>query len=131
VSDDWRDFWPGDGKAAHSIRPHALLTPRQALDPKGEHPEMFCDIAERNAQAKETAKGLSGDDFARVTIADMTFSYPIFNRSLTRAWLDHEGGNTSWFKSGKKDFVASWGVVRLKKAKGVWTAEFGMRDTAN
>jgi hypothetical protein len=91
VPEKWHDFWPDDGRAARSIRPHALLTPRQALDPKGEHPQMFCDLAERNAQAKEVANGLSGDDSAGVTTADMSFSYPIFNRSLTRTTLQHEG----------------------------------------
>jgi hypothetical protein len=66
VPEKWSDFAP-DGGAGH-IRLHVLLTPRQALDPKGEHPQMFCDLAERNAQAKEVAKGLSGDD------SDMSFS---------------------------------------------------------
>jgi hypothetical protein len=90
MPEKWSDFVPDDGH----IRPHVLLTPRQALDPKGEHPQMFCDLAERNAQAKEIAKGLSGDDSVHVTTADMSFSYPIFNRSLTRATLQHEGANT-------------------------------------
>jgi hypothetical protein len=131
VPEEWRDFWPDDGRAPRPIRPRALLTPRQALDPKGEQPQMFCDLAERNAQAKEVAKGLRGDDFAGVTTGDMSFSYPIFNRGLTRATLDHEGANTHWFKSGKTDFVSSWRVIRLKKAKGVWTAEFVTLGIAN
>ena len=38
---------------------------------------MFCDLAERNAQAKEVANGLSDDDSAGVTTADMSFRYPI------------------------------------------------------
>jgi len=131
ASEKWRSYRPDDGWAARSIRPHALLTPRQALDPKGERPQMFCDLAERNAQAKEVARGLSGDDFVSVTTADMSFSYPIFNRGLTRATLKHEGLNAHWFKSGKTDFVGSWRVVRLKKAKGVWTAKFETLGIAN
>jgi hypothetical protein len=98
VPEKWSDFVPDDG-AGH-IRPHVLPTPRQALDPKGEHPQMFCDLAERNAQAREVAKGLSGDDSVHVTTADMSFSCPIFNRSLRRATLQHEGANTRWLKSG-------------------------------
>jgi hypothetical protein len=124
VPEKWMDYWPDDGRAPRSIRPHALLTPRQALDPKGEHPQMFCDLAERNAKAKEAAKGLSGGDFASITTADMSFSYPVFNRSLTRATLQHDGGNKHWFKSGREDFVSSWRVIHLKKAKGVWMAKF-------
>ena len=127
VPEKWRDFWRG----GTSIRLHVLLTPRHALDPKGEHPQMFCDLAERNAQAKEVAKGLSGGDFASVKTADMSFSYPIFNRGLTRATLQHEGVNTRWLKSGEKDFVSSWRVIRLKKAKGVWTAKFETMGIAN
>jgi len=34
VPEKWRDFWPDDGRAARSIRPQALLTPRaEAFQP--------------------------------------------------------------------------------------------------
>jgi hypothetical protein len=64
---------------------------------------MFCDLAERDAQAKEVAKGLGGGS---VRTADMSFTYPIFNRSLTRTTLQHEGMNTRWDESGMAGFVS-------------------------
>ena len=85
---------------------------------------MFCDRRERNVQVKEAAKALPGDDNARITTGDMDFSYPIFNRSLTRAVLQHSGGNDSWFKNGRTDFVSSWRNVYLRKRSGAWTARF-------
>jgi hypothetical protein len=60
----------------------------------------------------------------------MSFSSPIFNRSLTRATLQNEGSHTSWYKNDKtclfvrSCFSISMRVIRLKKAKGVWTAKF-------
>lgn len=64
-------------------------------------------------------KALPGDDNARVTTADMEFSHPIFNRSLTRATLQHIGGNDSWFKNGRTDFVSSWRNLYLTKRQGL------------
>jgi hypothetical protein len=101
----WREsFYPEKPTNAKPIRPHALLTPREALDPEGEHPERFCNFAERDAQAKELAKALPDDDHPQIKTADMIFSYPIFNRSLTRAQLAHEGGNHFLYKNGRGAF---------------------------
>src|SRR5215475_5896243 len=57
-SGKWDDFIHEDG---HVVHPPPSLSLREALDPKGQHPDRFCDHAARNAQAKEMAKGLSGD----------------------------------------------------------------------
>lgn len=127
-SGKWRDILHDD---ATVIRPNALLSPHEALDPNGRHPEMFCDRQERNARAKEMAKALPGDDHARINTADMDFSYPIFNRGLMRATLQHTGGNNAWFKDGKTDFVWSWRNVYLKKVNGRWTAQFETLGIAN
>lgn len=128
---DWIAFDPNKGFSAKSIRPHALLSLREALDPKAQHPEKFCDRKVRNEQARAAAAALSGDGNARITTADMDFSYPIFNRSLKRAILQHSGGNDIWFKNGKTDFVSSWRYVYLRKRHGAWTARFDTLGIAN
>jgi hypothetical protein len=130
-SEDWIDFVPNKGNSAKSVNPHALLSLRDALDPKGQHPEKFCDRKMRNDQAKAAALALAGGDNARISTADMDFSYPIFNRGLTRAVLQHSGGNDSWLKNGKSDFVSSWRYVYLRKRHGVWTARFETLGIAN
>ncbi len=130
-SEEWVDFIRDEGRTARRIRPHALLNIRQAIDPKGEHPDRFCDRRERNARAREMVKALPDDNNARVTTADMDFSYPIFDRSLTRAILQHSGGNDSWFKSGRTDFVSSWRNVYLRKRNRAWMARFEMLGIAN
>jgi len=127
-SERWHDFILDTGR---EVRPRALLSPREALDPNGHHPEMFCDREARNAYAKEMAKALPGDDHARINTANMDFTYPIFNRRLNRAALQHTGGNDAWFKSGKTDFVWSWRNVHLRKMEGRWTAEFETLGIAN
>ena len=76
-------------------------------------------------------KALSDDHNARVTTADMDFSYPIFNRNFTRAILRHSGGNDSWFKNGRTDFVSSWRNVYLRKTNGAWRARFETLGIAN
>jgi hypothetical protein len=130
-SEDWTDFIRDEGRTARRIRPHASLSPRAALDPEGKRPEMFCDRKARNAQAKDAARTLPGDDNARVTTADMDFSYPIFNRNLTRAVLQHSGGNNSWFRNDRTDFVSSWRNVYLRKRNGAWAARFETLGIAN
>ncbi len=130
-SEQWTDFIRDEGRTARRIRPLALLNVREALDLKGEHPDRFCDRRERNARAREMVEALPGDNHARVTAADMDFSYPVFNRSFTRAILQHSGGNDSWFKSGRTDFVSSWRNVYLRKRNRAWMARFEMLGIAN
>jgi hypothetical protein len=77
------------------------------------------------------AKDLSGDDHAEIRTADTDFSYPIFNRDLTRATLQHSGRNDGWYKNGKRDLVASWRNVYLTKEKEGWTARFKVTATAH
>lgn len=128
ISERWPDFMSPDGKIR---RVQALLTPREAMDPKDEHPEHFCDIETRNADAREKAKSLDGDDRASINTADMKLTYPIFNSRLTRAKIQREGRNDSWFKNGRTHFVASGGLIYLIKQKGTWTARFENDWTAN
>jgi len=129
IPEQWPDFTNNnDGKI---IRVRALLTPREAMDPKGEHPEKFCDFKTRNTEAREKAKKLDGDDHAHITTGDLSLTYPIFNSRLTRAKIQREGRNDSWYKNGKGDFVASWGLIYLIKKKGAWTARFETHGIAN
>jgi hypothetical protein len=130
-SEDWIDLELDRGRSGKSIHPHALLSLREALDHKGQHPERFCDRRVRNDEAKAAARALPGDDNERITTADMDFSYPVFARGRTRAILQHSGGNDSWFKNGKSDFISSWRYVYLRKRRGAWTARFETLGIAN
>jgi hypothetical protein len=126
-SNVWADYIREGGEI---VRPAPSLTPRQALDPKGKHPEQFCDYAARKAKAKDMAKALP-DDHARIVTADMVFSYPIFSRNFTHAVLQHTGGNDSYLRDGQTDFVSSWRYVYLVKTRGRWTARFETMGIAN
>jgi hypothetical protein len=128
-SGDWIDL--DRGFSGKSLHPHALLSLREALDPKGRHPERFCDRKARNDGAKVAARVLPGDDNAGIRTADMDFSYPVFARGRRRAIVQHSGGNDVWFKNGKSDFVSSWRYVYLRKRDGVWTARFETLGIAN
>lgn len=130
-SGDWIDLDLDRGFSGKRLHPQALLSPPEALDPKGKHPEKFCDRMARNDEAKAAARALPGDDHARITTADMDFSYPVFARGRRRAILQHSGGNDVWFKNGKSDFVSSWRYVYLRKRRGVWTARFETLGIAN
>jgi hypothetical protein len=126
-SNVWADYIRKGGEI---VRPAPSLTPRQALDPGGKHPEQFCDYAARKAMAKDMALALP-DDHARIVTADMIFSYPIFSRNFTRAVLQHTGGNDSYLRDGRTDFVSSWRYVYLAKTRGRWSARFETMGIAN
>jgi len=130
-SGEWIDLDLDKGFSGKRLHPHALLSQREALDPKGQHPEKFCDRKTRNDEAKSAARELPGDDHAGITTADVDFSYPVFARGGRRALLQHSGGNDTWFKNGKSDFVSSWRYVYLRKRHGVWTARFETLGIAN
>ena len=132
-SGDWIDLDLDRGYSGKSVHPHALLQPcaKRLSDPKGQHPERFCDRKARNDEAKAAARELPGDGNPRITTADMDFSYPIFARGGRRAIVQHSGGNDSWFRNGKSDFVSSWRYVYLRKRHGVWTARFETLGIAN
>lgn len=115
----WPDFVAPDGRG----RPvRALLTPRQAMDPQGAHPDTFCDFEKRDAAAR--ARAQHGPDGGHVTTADLTLTYPIFSADHTRARLQRVGRNQTWFKNGKTIFAASGGVIHLTKRKGRWIARY-------
>ena len=126
---EWDEFARDKGDTGR-IRLQASLGPKQALDPRGRHPDWFCDYAGRNAQAKQMAKNLAGGRTTLIT-ADMHFSYPIFSRNFTRAILQHTGGNDVYFADGRSDFVSSWRYVYLRKTRGRWTARFETMGIAN
>ncbi|WP_036839426.1 hypothetical protein [Pleomorphomonas oryzae] len=100
--------------------PQPLLTVREALDPRNAHPEKFCDLAERNKTARAMAKKLAGAAKPYLNTADTTFTYPIFNRDLSRATVEREGGNDQWTPDGPGDFVASGTKIFLEKKGGHW-----------
>lgn len=118
----WPAFVTPDG-SAHPA--HALLTPRQAMDPKGAHPDKFCDFERRDAAARTKAQSLP--DGGGVTTADLTLTYPIFSAQHTQALIQRVGRNQTWFKNGKTIFAASGGVIRLTKRKGRWIARYEHR----
>ena len=102
-----------------------MLSPHEALDPKGEHPERFCDYAVRAAQAAEMAKAVPKDRLGGVATADMRFSYPIFDRNLTHAVLQHTGSNQIFLRNGTRTVpAASFRNIYLTKKNGAWTARF-------
>jgi hypothetical protein len=127
---EWDEFARDKGYTARTIRLQPSLTPKQALDPRGRHPDWFCDYPVRNAQAKQMAKSLPGGRTTLIT-ADMHFSYPIFSRNFTRAILQHTGGNDVYFADGRSDFVSSWRYVYLTKTRGRWIARFETLGIAN
>lgn len=128
ISERWPNYVERDGNVRQV---DALLTPREAMDPKGAHPEKFCDVEARDTAMREKAKALQGDEHASVGTADIKLSYPIFNRRLTRARVQREGGNQKWYKNGKGDFVASGGVIYLMKRRGVWRSNYETDWIAN
>ena len=131
---EWDEFARDKGDTGRTIRLQPSLSPQQALDPRGRHPDWFCDYAARNAQAKQMAKNLresSPGSRATLVTADMHFSYPIFSRNFTRAILQHTGGNDVYFKDGRTDFVYSWRYVYLTKTRGRWSARFETMGIAN
>jgi hypothetical protein len=101
----------------------ALLTAREALDPKRQHPKKFCDRDERDKMASAAAQRLEGSNsWKRISVANMDFNYPKFNKALTRATVRHVGMNYSFFKGDKKDMpVGSIHSIYLRKKKLKWT----------
>jgi len=131
---EWDEFARDKGDTGRTIHLQPSLNPKQALDPRGRHPDWFCDYAVRNAQAKQMAKDLpESSPGGRTTLitADMHFSYPIFSRNFTRAILQHTGGNDVYFADGRTDFVSSWRYVYLTRIRGRWTARFETMGIAN
>lgn len=97
-----------------------LLSVREALDPDNRHPEQICDFAERNKAARAMAKSLAGRAKPYLDTANTSFSYPVFNKSLSRATIMKEGGNDRWTPEGAGDFVGSGTRIFLEKKHGKW-----------
>lgn len=108
-----------EGYPPTKVKP--LLTVREALDPENQRPDEICDFAERNKTARQMAKKLAGQDRPFITTANTSFTYPVFNASLTRATVDTQGGNDQWTPDGPGDFVGSGHKIYLAKKHGRWT----------
>lgn len=125
------ETWPAFKTPKGEIRQHPLLTPRRAMDPQNVRPDEFCDLEERNAEARRKATTLGGSGRTAVVTADLNLTYPIFDARLTRAEIQRSGANHIWYKDGRKSFVASGGTIYLVKTKGTWKARFETEWIAN
>lgn len=106
---------PAQGETHH---PHELLSLQQALDPHGEHSDMFCDRDERDKQAKILAQS---NGKGRIAAANVDFSYPIFGRNFQTATVHYYRATVLLETRHNYPPAASWGLILLRKQQGVWT----------
>jgi hypothetical protein len=117
---EWDVSWRRNskGEETEQFRPRELLSIREALDPKGQHAERFCDRIERDKRAKIWAQA-SGKNIA---VANLSFSYPVFGRDFDSATLYFERGSILLTPGPKRNAPdLSSGIITLRKRKGGWT----------
>ena len=113
----WGLRWSGPTESEATRPPHELLSIQQALDPKGEHSDMFCDRDERDKQAKILAQS----NGKSIPVANFDFTYPIFGRNLQSATVRYYRESISFAPGHNYPPASSHGVISLRKQKGVWT----------
>jgi hypothetical protein len=117
---EWDESWRKNakGEETEQFHPRELLSIQQALDPHGQHAEMFCDHAQRDKQAQILAQSSS----KHIVVADMGFSYPVFGRGFQTATLYYRRASTLFLPNNMRTPpAASNGTITLRKQEGVWT----------
>jgi hypothetical protein len=112
------------GEVTKRSRLHELLSIREALDPRGQHSEMFCDRVERDKQAQILAQN-SGTS---IVVANFGFSYPIFGRDFQTATVYYQRASILFLPNNKRNPpAASSGTITLRKQRGVWTYKLSVK----
>jgi len=116
---EWDKSWRRNAKGEETkqFRPRELLSIQQALDPHGQHAEMFCDRAERDKQAEVLAQTSN----KHIVVADMGFSYPVFGPDFQTATIYYQRASILFLPNKRLPPDASTGTITLRKQKGVWT----------
>lgn len=112
----------GNGKEV-AFQPRELLSIQQALDPTGEHAEMFCNRAER-AERDKRAQLLAYDRNEVIEVESIGYSYPLFSHNFERAIVYSLIEGQLLRRSPKEKQYMAEGIYRqivLRKQKGVWT----------
>jgi hypothetical protein len=115
------------GEPTKQFYPHEQLTIQQAIDAGGQHADMFCNYAERDAQARKTADDLG----KRVAVASVGFSYPDFENGLRTATVYYNKMSQMFVPNRRGLPVGSSGVITLKKQNGSWSFKAVTTGTVN
>ncbi|WP_166141049.1 hypothetical protein [Methylosinus sp. RM1] len=131
-SREWDESWHRNAKGVETkpFRPRELLSLQEALDPLGQHAEMFCDYAERVEQAQILAQS-SGKNIA---VANVGFSYPVFGRNFETATVYYQQRSDLFYPDSNKKRgvpVGSNGIITARKRGGVWTYESSVTGISN
>jgi hypothetical protein len=120
--------WNARGELTKGFHPLELLSNQQALDPLGQHAEMFCDHAERDDQAQRLAQSSNKD----IAVANFGFSYPDFGPNLQTATVYYQRESKLFLANNKRDLPrGSGGVIVLRKRGGVWTYKLTVLGISN
>lgn len=122
---EWEESWRTNakGEKISAFRPGELLPFQEALDPRGQKPEMFCDDRQRDQEAQTLARSSSQN----VWVSSVRFSYPIFGSRFKTATVYFKREEKLVFPGGKRDLPdADWGRVRLRQQRGVWTCKISV-----
>jgi hypothetical protein len=124
------DEW--DAKKYLGVKAHANLSapyhgtdPANVLDPQGLYAKLFCDSVETAADDKqrflEFEKAFASDKSARLTTAQLSFSFPVFNEGYSRAAIVIQDEGRHWRDPSK---VGDWGgeewIEIYEKRNGIW-----------
>jgi hypothetical protein len=115
----WGNLECALGEDWYDNRERAVIPLRDALDPKGEHAEMFCDRKARDDRMREAAKALP--EKRALTAGSMEFGYPKFNRDFTRATISYSSLALEFYKGARDPFpTGHHGSIHATKKDGKW-----------
>lgn len=115
----WGNLECALGEDWYDNRERAVISLRDALDPKSEHAEMFCDPKARDDRMTEAAKALP--EKRTLTAGSMKFGYPKFTRNFTHATIRYSSLALEFHKGARDPFPTGHnGLIHATKKNGKW-----------
>jgi hypothetical protein len=115
--------------ATDSAGPQPALTFRQAVDPRGNYPERFCDRYDRFRGL--VAKAKSPENERTLYAADIDLSYPLFDANYENASVILQRVDYVIRSDGKTELSGRATKFALAKENGRWIVKITLLETIN